>query len=211
MIPWRIRQAIRWTEERTQDLWLSIITPKLPLPREIAAKRVIFVGASVGKAWRLHLVSPSIRTWAAYEFDKSPLVRRAIAARPDAILIKECAAYFPADGVDRDLVIRWVQQIRAGHIRPMLATVVPVTASHAVCFPGRAEALWEFNDWLRTFAAAEGVPLLDLEAALRVSGEDRHLQEHWAESDGLHLPGPTYRQHLDRLIPPLLIQAFRGG
>ena len=209
MIPWRIRQAIRFAQDTTQELLLSIVTPKLPLPRDLAAKRVTFIGASVGKAWRLHLVVPNIRALTAYQFDKSPLVRRAIAARPDAILIKECAAYFPADGVNRDLVARWVQQIRAGRIEPLLATVVPVTAQHAARFPGRAEALWQFNDWLRSYTAAEDVPLLDLEAALRVSEEDRHLDPRFAASDGLHLERATYRQHLDPLILPLLLRAFR--
>lgn len=193
-----------------EDRLLSLTTPTIPLPPRVAEKRVIVIGASVAKAWRLHLVFPRVRTFDLYAFDKTAAVARAIAARPDAILIKECAAYFPADGVDRGLVERWLGEIRRARIVPMLATVVPVTAAHAAREPGRAQAIRAFNEWLRELAERERVALLDLEAALRVSAEDRLLAPRLAAPDGLHLPRATYRNVLDALVPPLLLRAFAG-
>jgi hypothetical protein len=207
---WRIHAALGWGKDRIEDTLLSFVTRRVPLPASVADKRIILVGASVGRAWRLHLVFPNVRALALYEFDKSPLVRRAIADRPDAIIIKECAAYFPSDGVRRDLVASWVQQIRAADIRPVLATVVPVTRGHALRHPGRAEAIWEFNDHLRELAAAQQVPLLDLEAAVRSSARERYLDDGLDTGDGLHLARATYRRHLDSLIPPLLLRTFHG-
>jgi len=204
----RVRAVAERVREKLEDRLLALSTPRIPLPPRIAEKRVIVVGASVAKAWRLHLRFPRLRTLDLYQFDKSPSIARAIAARPDAILIKECAAYFPSDGVDPALVERWLDEIRRAGIVPMLATVVPVTAAHAASAPGRAPALWVFNDWLRELAEREAIPLLDLEAALRVSAEDRHLSERLADPDGLHLPRETYRDVLDALIPPLLLRAF---
>jgi lysophospholipase L1-like esterase len=90
----------------------------------------------------------------------------------------------------------------------VLATVVPVTRGHAAAEPGRAEAVWAFNDWLRELAEASGVPLLDLEAALRCSTADRHLDEQLASPDGLHLRRAAYRTRLDPLILPLLLRTF---
>jgi len=194
--------------DRATDLALAAVTHRIPLPPQVADRRVIFIGASVAKDWRLHLVFPRIKTLVTYEFDKSPLVEQALGQRPDAVVIKECAAYFPGPGVRRELVQGWVRQIRAAGARPALATVVPVTREHAAGKPGRAEGLWAFNDWLRALCESEGVPLLDLEAALRCSAADRHLDERLDSGDGLHLTRRTYRRQMDGLIPPLLLRIF---
>jgi hypothetical protein len=204
MIRWRVKGALDWSRDRV----LSLIVPRVPLPASVVDKRIVFIGASVGRAWRLHLVFPRIRTCACYAFDKSSLVREAIAERPDAVIIKECAAYFPSPQVDLPLVERWVRQIREAAIAPVLATVVPVTRGHALTHPGRAEAIAAFNDQLRDLAAAQRIPLLDLEAALRASAADRHLADGLDAGDGLHLAFATYRRHLDSLIPPLLLRTF---
>lgn len=194
--------------DRATDLALSVVTRRVPLPPQVAEKRVVFIGASVAKDWRLHLAFPRIETLVTYEFDKSPLVEQALGLRPDAIVIKECAAYFPGSGVSRELVQGWVRRIREAGVRPALATVVPVTREHAARKPGRAEGLWAFNDWLRALGENEGVPLLDLEAALRCSAADRHLDDRLDSGDGLHLTRRTYRRQMDGLIPPLLLRIF---
>lgn len=208
MIPWRIKQALKWGKERLSDTLLSLTVAPIPLPPQVAQKRIILVGASVGKDWRLHVIYQRIETLVEYAFDKTAMVERAIAARPDAIIIKECAAYFPSTAVNRDLIAKWVERIRQAQIRPILATVVPVTREHAASHPGRVEAIWEFNDWIRDWAAAEKVPMLDLEAALRCSTEDRYLDDRLDSGDGLHLAAEAYRKKLDPLIPSLLLQTF---
>jgi len=208
MIPWRVKQAMGRVWDRASDRALQVVTHRIPLPEVVAHKRVVFIGASVARQWRLHLVFPRIETLATYEFDKTQLVQQAIQRRPDAIVIKECAAYFPSPQVKRELVERWVVQIRDAGILPVLATVVPVTRAHAARRPGRAEGLWAFNDWVRDHCTTEGIPLLDLEAALRCCAADRHLDRQFDSGDGLHLSRRTYRQQLDSLIPVLLLRTF---
>lgn len=208
MIPWRLKQLASQAKRHAADRIVSLTTRKIPLPPSVEHRRVIFVGASVGEDWRLHLVFPRIETLCIYQLDKGPLVDRAIASRPEAIIIKECAAYFPTADPCREMVQGWVEQIRAAGIRPVLATVVPVTRAHASQQPGRVEGLWAFNDWLRDFSQEAALPLLDLEAAVRCSASDRHLDPRLDSGDGLHLARRTYRRHLDPLIPPLLLKTF---
>ncbi|MCC6750186.1 MAG: hypothetical protein IT371_21140 [Deltaproteobacteria bacterium] len=202
------RSIVREGKERAKVAVLSLVTPRIPLPPDLARRRVIFIGASVGHAWRLPLVFPNLETRAVYAFDKTEAVRDAIASRPDAVILKECAAYFPNEGIDFALVEQWVAELRAAGIRPVLATVAPITRELEAREPGRAAALWAFNDRLRDYASSERLPLLDLERALRVSTTDRYLRPGLDTGDGLHLARKTYRYYLDHLIPPLLAATF---
>jgi len=186
---------------------LPLITPRKPLPPEVTSWQVIFVGASLTYAWRIPLVYPNFSILTAYHFDKSPQIDAAIARRPQAVVIKECAAYFPNNEVNRDLIELWVDRLKAVNIAPILATVVPVTRAHASKHPQRIEEIWAFNDWLGELASDRQVTLLDLERALRISEQDRHLREDLHSGDGLHLKMRTYRNHLDHLIPTALLSA----
>ncbi len=210
MVPWRLRQLLSAVEENSRDRALALVTPKIPLPPSVAHKQVVLVGASVGHDWRLHLPFPGVETLDIYQFDKTPAVQQALLLGPDLVILKECAAYFPQDDAERGqaLVAGWAEQVLAAGARVALATVVPVTRDHARAEPGRAEGLWEFNDWIRQYAADRDLPLLDLEAAVRCSAADRHLDDALHSGDGLHLSRRTYREHLDSLIPPLLLRAF---
>lgn len=208
LIPWRVRTLAQRLQYAAEDRWLGLWTRPLPLPRSVAHKRVLLLGASVGQAWRLQLVFTHLSALAAYQFDKTPLVERALAARPDGVIIKECAAYFPRSQLGLDAVQAWVERLQGAGIATALATVVPVTREHAARVPGRAEGLWAFNDGLRELCAARGIPLLDLEQALRSSSSERYLAPGLDSGDGLHLARTTYRTRLDPLIPPLLLRLF---
>ena len=212
LLPWRLRRLLSALSERGRDSALALVTPKIPLPPSVAHKQAVLVGASVGKDWRLHLPFPGVTTLDVYQFDKTEAVGQALGRRPDLIILKECAAYFPLDDPEgsRELVTGWVEQVRAAGVKVALATVVPVTEAHAREKPGRAEGLWQFNRWVRAFGGQEQIPLLDLEAALRRSAEDRHLDDALHSGDGLHLSRRTYREHLDSLLPPLLLRTFCG-
>jgi hypothetical protein len=190
-------------------------------------RRVALVGASVGGAWdfpglpaRAGVSGYELEYVARYRFDKSEEIAALLAReerRPDAVIIKECAAFFPGDTEKhRNLVRRWVAECRAAGVAPVLATVVPVTRTYPLRmfvlellhgrlrFPKETQrAILAYNDWIREYARTEGLPLLDLETAVRSSDANRHLKESYARKDGLHLNAKAYRE-LDRIAVPAL-------
>lgn len=189
----------------------KIALPPAPLPIEVLASRVALVGASVADHWNVEVRYPCVAVRTVYSFDKSAEIDRLLAEapRPDAIIVKECAAYFPLELEGATAQVRsWVDRIRAAGVAPILATVVPVTRRHAGWKPGRLEGILEYNDWLRSYAAGASIPLLDLERALRRSDDDRHLDERWATRDGLHLRRIAYRRRLDPILQPVLVAAL---
>jgi lysophospholipase L1-like esterase len=72
----------------------------------------------------------------------------------------------------------------------------------------RLPYLLEFNDWVRSYAAQEGLVVLDLEAALRNNAQERKLRPDLAGEDGLHLNEQAYRV-LDRLVVDSAGQLFK--
>jgi hypothetical protein len=183
---------------------------------------VALVGASIGQGWHLaewparvqdaRFSAESIPNW---QFDKSEavgeiLMRPARKFRltrtylrslfqppprtPDIVILKECSSYFPGDlAAYRRNMTNWVSELRAKHIRVMLATVVPVTRTLSDKIPGKQAMLLEYNDWVRKYARNEGMTVLDLEVALRTDETGRYLRDELAASDGSHLDAPAYK------------------
>jgi hypothetical protein len=202
-------------------------------------KHVMLVGASVGKAWKLadftrrtndgaHL----LESVAVYDFDKTEMIEEILMRpkrkfrltktyllgffkpapqRPDAIILKECAAYFPGD-LERykGLMTKWVARIREAGIEVMVATVVPVTERRAGEQPGKIEGIRAYNDWVHEFAQRERIPVLDLEAAMATQDGRRFLRDEWTSGDGLHLNAQAY-QALDQTLADLLAQRQRAS
>ncbi len=184
------------------------------LPRENGSRYFILVGASIGKGWEFEKL-PFRQNWksnivlgfrAKYDFDKGDKIKD-IVELPisiSGVIIKECAAYFPRD-IDKSqkLLKEWVVLLRNRNITPILATVVPVTKEHDAKRPGRFNSILLFNDFIRGYAYQENIEILDLEKALRISDEDRHLRDEYAQPDGLHLVKEAYLR-LDQTILPLI-------
>jgi len=191
-------------------------------------KRVILIGASVGQAWdlkdlpdRLKDVNLTLESVAIYQFDKTEALDEVLMRPnrklrftrsyikgffmpapqlPGAIIIKECASYFPGDIASyQQLLMNWVKRVRDAHMQIIVATVPPVTYERAGKRTGQIESIWEFNDWIRQYAAREHIPLLDLEASLRKSKNDRYLRDDLTSGDGLHLNKKAYDK-LDKLL-----------
>lgn len=197
-------------------------------PRAPAGGRILLLGASVGKAWKLGELPQrtgndryALESVAFYEYDKTPALDEVLMRPkrkfrltrtylkgffkpapklPDTIILKECAAYFPGDlkAYER-LMEGWVARIRAAGIGVMLATVVPVTQEHQRKHPGRIESIRAYNDWIRDYAARERLPLLDLETALRRDETTRFLSDDLTSGDGMHLNRKAY-DRLDQLL-----------
>lgn len=193
--------------------------------------RVLLIGASIGKGWDF----PNLPARAALRgiecdyvgqpaFDKSPAIDRALSSpdtRPDVLILKECSAYFPRDLADSEETVRaWVQQCRSANVTPVLATVVPVVNQKALSIrmkqlvkrilgrPGRNAEIAKYNDWVRQYASAEGLEVLDLEQALRVSDSNRVLRADVAAADGLHLQAAGY-ELIDGVAAELLRRLAR--
>jgi hypothetical protein len=195
-------------------------------------KMVLLMGASVGKAWNLkewpertHNNSFNLESIAFYKYDKTETLEEILMRPkrkfrltrtylkgffkpapqlPEIIILKECAAYFPGDlSTYQSLIKQWVGQIRGAGIPVMLATIVPVTRTHQTTHAGRIESIRAYNDWIRSYAAQERLPLLDLEAAVRIDDTTRFLRDDLTSGDGLHLNKQAY-DILDRVLQETL-------
>ena len=179
------------------------------------AKRITLVGASIGKDWnfdriteRLQLPGYDFKYVGTYNFDKGPLIDTIVGQpqKPDFVMIKECSSYFPGDmGKYQASIQSWVGKLRVTGIQPVLLTVAPVkepgmvqraknAVKKAMGRPIWPEEIAAFNDWLRTYAAREGVPLFDLEQALWIAPDRRYLKPEFTTDDDIHLNRAAYQQ-----------------
>lgn len=197
-------------------------------------RHIILIGASVGKAWTISNLPQRVRNQyftfeyiEKYQFDKSQVLKEIIQRttnKPDAVIIKECAAYFPSDISFRkakSLMMSWINECLINKIMPVPATIIPVTTSHddrfkthnplkriikrmlRINMATRMEKIAEYNDWLKEYAAEIKVTVLDLELPLRTNNPHRYLKEKYTKGDGLHLNAEGYSK-LDLIVTPTL-------
>ena len=190
-------------------------------------KRVVLVGASVGRAWdfpslpkRMGRDDYIFEYKGKFSFDKSSVLDELLnrsEKKPDVIIIKECAAYFPGDIEKyKKIIKKQVAKIKSHDIVPILATTVPVTDPPFISMfwlkdklkmvmPNRLRVKYrqapveEFNNWIIQYADEQKLEVLDLEKALRVSDKDRRLNPEYTRGDGLHLNQQAYAV-LDTII-----------
>ena len=200
-------------------------------------KHVILLGASVGQVWKIDSLPErlgqesgakrySFEFVGDYQFDKTQTLRKILQRKqnkPDAILLKECAAYFPGDLARyQELMKSWVKECRDAGVIPVPTTVVPVIRQQSLMTRmkdavkyvlGRPtsgmqlERITQYNNWIRSYTDAEKLTVLDLEAVLRVSDEDRSLRVDLHSGDGLHLNVKAY-QILDTGVESTLDRAL---
>ena len=218
----------------------EIMTTYPPELTQGPPKHVVLLGASIGKAWHIAALPQrsgigrfSFEYKHGSPFDKSEELRSILGRtknKPDLIFLKECAAYFPGDlAIYQALMIQWIGECRAAGVEPIPATVVPVTPLQAYkqfavdivklrnpfrrglpFAQKRLKSLLAYNDWLREYAAANGIAVLDLEAATRRSARSRYLRSGLARIDGLHLKPAAYPR-LDSVVWPALAEALHVG
>jgi len=162
-----------------------------------------------------------------YQFDKSLALEQLLNRKqnkPHAIILKECAAYFPSDITfekAKNLMEQWIAKCQEKGVVPIPTTVVPVTLSHdekfkthnpikrvikrilGVDMRTRMERIIEYNDWIKQYSKEKGLVVLDLENPLRISPTDRFLRNDLTKGDGLHLNAEAYRL-LDGIVIPTL-------
>jgi lysophospholipase L1-like esterase len=196
-------------------------------------RHIVYIEASTVNRWKLDSFAARTNTeryhfevLREYDFDKSRLVRQVVAARerrPDAVVLQECAAYFPGDlDAYKRLFRGWIEEIQGHGLLPVVATIVPPAHSKgwledAKDFakerifrrPSQYQQVVAFNEWLRALGAELRVPVFDLEQMLRISTQDRHMRGEYNAGDGIHLAPVAYErldwemlQFLDRLAHP---------
>ncbi|MCD6298858.1 MAG: SGNH/GDSL hydrolase family protein [Deltaproteobacteria bacterium] len=120
------------------------------------------------------------------------------------IIIKECPAYFPMDvGISIRRIKGWISTVRGAGIVPIIATVSPVTEKRDIETSGQQVCIDRFNEKLVKLASEEGVPLFDMASFIRKGAHDTHLDEKFADPDGLHLNAVAYRR-LDKELVAFL-------
>ncbi len=187
---------------------------------ELEDTRIAFVCASVGYNWNIgdHFPDLNVTVHDEYQFDKGNVIRDILERdRPDIMIIKECAAYFPPEDngttmeAYQDLIRDWVNLCRGEGVIPVLATVVPIDPDNPENPSGRLESVLQFNDWVRDYCEYEEISVLDLEAALRISEDDRALDPYYDSGDGLHPNDLAYTEELDDIFIPALEEALDIG
>jgi lysophospholipase L1-like esterase len=184
-------------------------------------KSIVYIEASTVHNWKLDQFPGRTGTeryrfqvLREYEFDKSKLVDQVLTGgqhRPDAVIVQECAVYFPGDMQAYQRMYRgWIESLQARGLRPVIATVVPPARSRGwwqdakdfvkerlLGRPGKLEQVVAFNEWLRKLGEERKIPVFDLERLLRVSADDRHMRAEYNAGDGIHL-APVAYQRLDK-------------
>ncbi len=179
-------------------------------------KDIVYIEASTANRWnlgefgvRVQDARYKIQTVIRYDFDKTVDVDRIVSDRgrkPDLVVLQECSVYFPGDMRLYEQKYRaWIKQIKQAGIIPAIATSVPPAHSQGlsedvktfikVKILGRDsqyEQVIQFNEWLRRLAQDEKVPLIDLEAALRINDGDRHMRSDYDDGDGIHINRKAY-------------------
>ncbi len=185
-------------------------------PHEGGDDYFVLVGASIGKAWDIGNLPERLGgkkreivlgTRTVYLFDKSEVIADLVRYPfPVAgVIIKECSAYFPRDlEHSKKEIISWVQKLVTHNIKPILATTVPVTSERARKEPDKLRSLLQYNDFIRQYAQENNLLTLDLEKALRVNEQNRHLRDDYAQEDGAHLVEKAYHATLDNIFFPSL-------
>jgi len=185
-------------------------------PRNVSQYIVLF-GASIGHAWNLSDLSQRQHVkddfWGYrgyYEFDKSSLVESVLASpvKPDVVVVKECATYFPRDTKKAiNTLFTGIEKLKKNGIEVVVATTVPITRKRNSHNPDQMKSINAFNTVLRKTASEKGLRVLDLQAALSDTSEEGFLAERFDVGDGMHLQKSAYQNVLDKLM----VDFFNGN
>lgn len=137
--------------------------------------RVVFFGASITHSWDLDRYFPEIHAVnrGVGGFASELLMKfkaNVIDLKPRAVVIKLCSINIRPTIPSEDLrhsMEMMVQLSQANDIEPVVATMIPSAkaAAHIADF-SVTKAIDEFNQWIRDYARANGLVLIDLAAAI---------------------------------------------
>jgi len=172
---------------------------------------VVFVGASITEAWDFdaYFAGYSFRKVIHFDPDKTKVWGEIADQEPKIVVVKECAAYFYAEGGTpladyESIMTRMVALIRGIGAVPVLATTIPVDVGSGDCTQLQLDDTRAFNDWIRGYCVAEGIVCLDLAGA--IADAEGQLPTAFHDGDGLH-PNKAGYDVLSPIIIPALGKA----
>ncbi len=214
---------------------MSMIFYQGELKAVIKKKHVILLGASIGHDWKIESLPERLNGAAQrysfeyvgeYQYNKSQSLRDILnrkQMRPDAVILKECATYFPGNFAEyQELMKYWIRDCKKAGVIPIPATVLPVLKQNSLTSrvkdvlklvlgrpPASAQLkqINQYNDWIKSYATCESLTVLDLEEPVRISPNDRSLRIDFQSGDGLHLNRAAY-DRLDKTLITALDHVF---
>lgn len=187
----------RWSRLRSQPASLGHYRDDNErLRRDRRDGRVVFLGASVTEGFdvaRLLPTTPAVNRGISGQLLWQEYLRLdddVLSYAPAAVVPEVCATNFDARAPSLEETERWytrlVETARARGVRPVLATVIPVTRSWARSEGGGEAVLARIaamNAFIRAYAHAHGDALIDWAAAL---GDAHGELQSALTDDGLH-------------------------
>jgi hypothetical protein len=171
---------------------------------------VVFVGASITEAWDFGHYFPgyNFQKVIFYEWDKTQCWDQVVAYDPDIVLVKECGAYFYADGTTpledyENCMQTMVSLIQGIGAIPVLATTLPIDVGYGGCTQEQLDDIIEFNNWVRSYCSANGIAVMEYYDT--IADDDGQLPYDCHDGDGLH---PN--EHGYDILSPIVIPTLEG-
>ncbi len=172
---------------------------------------VVFVGASITEGWDFAKYFPgyNFEKVVYYEADKTQAWSEVAVYHPDMVVVKECAAYFYADGGTplgeyENVMKAMVTLARDAGAVPVLATTIPVDVGFGGCTQHQLDDIVTFNNWVRNYCGANGVALMDYYN--RIADASGQLPRNCHDGDGLHPNDHGYA-----VLSPIVIPVLEGA
>jgi acyl-CoA thioesterase I len=180
-------------------------------------ERVVFFGASITEAWPLKGYFPErpfINRGQGGELVFQMLrrfQRDVVDLKPRAAVLKVCAINFgpqaPSQRVTRAEYREMVDRAQAAGIKPVLATVVPVSKAWADRKgPQVQEGIVAFNDWVKAEGRKRRLVVADYYTAL--AGADGYVNPRYT-TDGLHVSPAGYAL-MAKVVAPAIDETLHG-
>jgi lysophospholipase L1-like esterase len=181
------------------------------------AERVVFFGASITEEWPLKGYFPDrpfINRGQGGELTFQMLQRYqrdVVDLKPRAVVLKVCAINFgpqaPAPRVTRAEYREMIDRATAAGIKPVLATVVPVSKAWADRKgPGVQESILAFNAWVKEEGRRRRLEVADYHTAL--AGGDLYVNPR-NTTDGLHVSPAGYAL-MTKVVGPAIDVTLHG-
>lgn len=205
---WRLALLALWLLAGLQQCKKSDENIPKELPEDLRDAAVVFVGASITENWDFDRYFPGydFSKVIHFDWDKTQAWDSVREARPDIVVVKECAAYFYAEGGTplaefENSIREMVERIRESGALPVLCTTIPVDVGHGGCSQAQLDDLRAFNGWLRGYCSDRNIALLDYEQ--RIADSQGQLPGACHDGDGLHPNSAGYDLLSPMVIPTL--------